>query len=89
MYVYRLGNQKWTIQRHTKHWSHKTPDKDKQNQTYTIQKTKTMSRTDTTICGCNTGLKYLENNIQSNLLKQSPLLSSHLYLRVTFFLSCH
>ena len=30
-----------------------------------------------------------ENDIQSNLLMQSPLLSSHLYPKVKFFLSCH
>ena len=29
------------------------------------------------------------NNLQSNLPMRSPLLSSHLYENVTFFLSCH
>jgi len=32
---------------------------------------------------------YVKKNVQSNLPMQSPLLSSHLYLNVTLFLSFH
>ena len=40
------GNQEWTIQRHCKHWVHKTQDDDKQNthKNNTTQKTKKMNK---------------------------------------------
>jgi len=36
-----MGNQEWTIQRHWKHWSHKTQDEDKRNTTTQDDESKT------------------------------------------------